>query len=76
MIEGMPALFNAIKMIFTIARYYGNSKAMTTLFASIATEIITQCIEHLVQRKGNSFLWEDDPGALVGRLEECQAETM
>ena len=59
-------------MIFTIARYYGTAKAMTTLLTSIATDVITQCSEHLVQRKANNWLWEDDPGKLVGRLNDCQ----
>jgi dynein heavy chain len=72
MIEAMPGLFNAIKMIFTIARYYGTGQAMTTLLTSIATEVITQSCEHLVQRNANSWLWEDDPSKLVGRLNDCQ----
>ena len=31
-IETLPALMNAVKMIHTIAKYYGDETAMTVLF--------------------------------------------
>ena len=34
-IETLPALMNAIKMIHTIARYYSGTTAMTNLFQKI-----------------------------------------
>jgi dynein heavy chain len=34
-IETLPALMNAIKMIHTIARYYSGTTAMTGLFCKI-----------------------------------------
>jgi dynein heavy chain len=42
-IETLPALMNAIKMIHTIARYYKSSTKLTTLFVKITNQMITNC---------------------------------
>jgi len=42
-IEILPALMNAIKMIHTIARYYSGTQAMTNLFCKITNQMITNC---------------------------------
>lgn len=58
--------------IYTIARYYNSNARMSTLLTSIATELVARCRAHLVQRQSDAFLWEDDPTALVERLEQCR----
>lgn len=42
-IETLPALMNAIKMIHTIARYYKNSQKLTNLFIKITNAMIKNC---------------------------------
>lgn len=42
-IETLPALMNAIKMIHTIARYYKSSQKMTNLFVKITNQMIKNC---------------------------------
>lgn len=48
-IETLPALMNAIKMIHTIARYYSGTTAMTNLFCKITNQMITNCKEYILR---------------------------
>jgi dynein heavy chain len=48
-IETLPALMNAIKMIHTIARYYSGTTAMTNLFQKITNQMITNCKEYILK---------------------------
>jgi len=47
-IETLPALMNAIKMIHTIARYYSGTTAMTNLFQKITNQMITNCKNYIL----------------------------
>jgi dynein heavy chain len=42
-IETLPSLMNAIKMIHTIARFYNTSDKMTGLFIKITNQMIKNC---------------------------------
>ena len=35
MLEGIPGLINAIRMIYSISRYYNTSERMTSLFVKV-----------------------------------------
>jgi len=48
-IETLPALMNAIKMIHTIARYYSGTTAMTNLFCKITNQMITNCKDYILR---------------------------
>lgn len=50
-IETLPALMNAIKMIHTIARYYKSSTTMTKLFIKITNQMINNCNNRIYDRK-------------------------
>jgi len=73
MVDGMMPILNAVKMIHTIARYYNTPKALTTLLTSVATQVISQCRSILLQSRGDSTLWEENPANVVTRLEQCRA---
>lgn len=69
MIPAIPGLINAIKMIYSISRYYNTSERMTSLFVKITNQMITSCKEY-VYRDG-SKLWDQDRGELVRKLGDC-----
>ena len=71
MIPAIPGLINAIKMIYSISRYYNTSERMTSLFVKITNQMITSCKE-FVYREGGSKIWELDRQVLVDKLMECQ----
>ncbi|KAI9015067.1 dynein heavy chain and region D6 of dynein motor-domain-containing protein [Gaertneriomyces semiglobifer] len=70
MIPSIPGLINAIKMIYSISRYYNTSERMTSLFVKITNQMITSCKEY-VYKDGGSNLWDQNRGALVAKLGDC-----
>ena len=70
-IESLPALMNNTKMMLTIARYYGTSSRMTTLFTKLTNQIITNCKNSIMRPdKGGPAmkLWDQDIANLLDRL--------
>jgi len=56
MLECIPGLINAVRMIHSISRYYNTSERMTSLFVKVSfcrREIQRVAIRHRVKRKNN-----------------------
>ncbi|TPX71761.1 hypothetical protein SpCBS45565_g00838 [Spizellomyces sp. 'palustris'] len=70
MVPAIPGLINAIKMIYSISRYYNTSERMTSLFVKITNQMITSCKEY-IYKDGGSKLWDQDRVALVEKLTDC-----
>ena len=92
-VDGLPALMNAVKMIHTIARYYNTPERMTGLFVRITDQMVVHCKRSIIAGEENEYdtattgkgaggetraetmdtdgLWEQDPSALVRRIESC-----
>ena len=71
-IETLPSLMNAIKMIHTIARYYNTNDRMTELFRKITITMVETC-KRTIQRGKNSdeMLWEYPPEELLPVFKSC-----
>jgi dynein heavy chain len=70
MIPAIPGLINAIKMIYSISRYYNTSERMTSLFVKITNQMITSCKE-FVYMDGGSKIWDLNRQVLVQKLLQC-----
>lgn len=70
-IETLPALMNAIKMIHTISRYYNTSKILTVLFMKITNQIITNCKERILKGKSYDDIWSFEPNELILVFQSC-----
>jgi dynein heavy chain len=47
-VDTLPALINAVKMIHTIARYYNTNERMTGLFIKITNQMISNCKYNII----------------------------
>lgn len=83
-IDTLPALMNAIKMIHTIARFYNTADKMTGLFMKITNQMIANCKQKILTytQTGpngtpvtvvgkNDDLWKRDPGELIQIFGQC-----
>lgn len=76
-IDGLPALLNAVKMIHTIARYYNTNERMTKLFSKITNQMVALCKNRLIQgtyqasSMSSEKIWVRNPDVLMNELELC-----
>lgn len=47
MLDTVPGLMNAIRMINSYSRYYNTSEHMTALFVKVTNQMITACKNHI-----------------------------
>jgi dynein heavy chain len=60
-IDTLPALMNAIKMIHTIARFFNTTDKMTGLFMKITNQMIHNCKKRILDGRKNDDIWNRDP---------------
>ncbi|OQR97844.1 dynein heavy chain, outer arm [Achlya hypogyna] len=70
-IDALPALMNAVKMIHTIARYYNTTERMTKLFMKITNQMIVLCKSNINGADPPDYIWNKSPERLLEALETC-----
>lgn len=70
-IDTLPALINGIKMIHTIARYYGTTERVTRLFMKISNQMIVTCKLSINGRDPPDRIWDKDLPTLLETVEKC-----
>jgi dynein heavy chain len=71
-IDTLPSLMNAIKMIHTIARFYNTPDKMTGLFVKITNQMIKNCKEKIIPPQSKSEdVWKRPPAEIIEILGSC-----
>ena len=70
MLDAIPGLINAIRMINSFSRYYNTSERMTALFVKVTNQMIAACRAHLTD-SGYRKVWEQDVPLVLQRIIDC-----
>ena len=67
MLDAIPGLMNAIRMINSYSRYYNTSERMTALFVKVTNQMITACRAHITER-GFYKIWDLERPVVLRKL--------
>ncbi|CAF4427698.1 unnamed protein product, partial [Didymodactylos carnosus] len=70
MLDSIPGLINAVRMIHSISRYYNTSERMTSLFVKITNQMITTC-KNYVTNNYTETIWSQEQSILISKLRDC-----
>ncbi|KAM5264417.1 dynein axonemal heavy chain 5 [Ctenodactylus gundi] len=67
MIDAVPTLINAIKMIYTISHYYNTSEKITSLFVKVTNQMISACKAYITNN-GAASIWSQPQEVVMEKI--------
>ena len=56
MVDAIPGLINAIRMIYTISHFYNTSERVASLLVKITNQVIRSC-KRFITESGSLTIW-------------------
>ncbi|KAF7655270.1 hypothetical protein LDENG_00058640 [Lucifuga dentata] len=70
MVDAIPELISAIKMIHTFSHYHNTSKMITSLFVKITNQMITACKAYITNY-GSASIWDQPQQEVADKIRAC-----
>jgi len=70
-LDVLPSLMNALKMIHTISRYFGTTERMTKLLMKITNQMISNCKLSINGKDHQDRIWDKSLTQLLEAIEKC-----
>ncbi|EDL08892.1 dynein, axonemal, heavy chain 5, isoform CRA_b [Mus musculus] len=67
MIDAIPTLINAIKMVYSISHYYNTSEKITSLFVKVTNQMISACKAHITNN-GTATIWSQPQEIVMQKI--------
>ncbi|XP_013370435.1 PREDICTED: dynein heavy chain 5, axonemal isoform X2 [Chinchilla lanigera] len=67
MIDAIPTLISAIKMIYSISQYYNTSERVTSLFVKVTNQMISACKAYITN-DGAASIWSQPQDVVVEKI--------
>uniref|UniRef100_A0A8C3EUT6 Dynein axonemal heavy chain 5 n=1 Tax=Corvus moneduloides TaxID=1196302 RepID=A0A8C3EUT6_CORMO len=68
MLDAIPGLINAIKMIQSISQYYNTSEKISSLFVKVTNQMITACKSYIANN-GTATIWNQPQERIMEKLQ-------
>ncbi|RLV98350.1 hypothetical protein DV515_00010875 [Chloebia gouldiae] len=68
MLDAIPGLINAIKMIQSLSQYYNTSEKISSLFVKVTNQMITACKSYITNN-GTATIWNQPQERVVEKLQ-------
>ncbi|XP_014680671.1 PREDICTED: dynein heavy chain 5, axonemal-like [Priapulus caudatus] len=69
-VASLPGLMNAVRMVFTISRYYNTSERMTSLLVKVTNQMITSCRNYVTNFDVDT-VWSQPREELFQKIDAC-----
>uniref|UniRef100_A0A8C2TVC6 Dynein axonemal heavy chain 5 n=1 Tax=Coturnix japonica TaxID=93934 RepID=A0A8C2TVC6_COTJA len=67
MVDAIPGLIHAIKMIQSVSLYYNTSEKISSLFVKVTTQMITACKSYITNND-SATIWDQPPDRVMEKL--------